>query len=45
MVHKNKEKLTNTTVSSLPTTGSNYRIWDTELSGFYLFVSKIGTKT
>ncbi|WP_062262988.1 site-specific integrase [Endozoicomonas arenosclerae] len=40
-----KEKLTNSIVDDLETTGKKYRIWDTRVSGFYLQVSPKGAKT
>ena len=41
----NKLKLTNTNVRALATTGQDYKVWDTEVSGLHVRVTKAGSKS
>ena len=41
----NKLKLTNSNVRTLATTGQDYKVWDTEVSGLHVRVTKAGSKS
>lgn len=41
----NRQKLTNTNVRALTATGRDYKVWDTEVSGLHIRVTKTGSKS
>ncbi len=42
---KNKQRLTNTSVAKLATTGKDYKVWDSECPGLYVRVTPAGSKS